>query len=138
MAPFVDGRTQARAVRLQQERAALRVALEARESASRRRLSAPVEALQGRARMLESAKARLEDEVASLERGVRRQEGAAMRAVRFAGGVGEVLTAGLLLLSWLAGGWLICVQAAFPPALAVAFTGAPLVAMASGIRRTRR
>lgn len=125
-------------MRLEQERARLKAALSARDSAQRRRVERPLEVREAQARLLAAGNARLKEDLAALERGVRREAGSAARLGRVAAGAGGVLTVGLLLGAWLGGAWLVCAHAAWPPALAVAFCGAPLVAMASSLRRARR
>jgi hypothetical protein len=129
MAHAVDGKTQARAVQLAMERSALRVALEARDASHRRRREAPALGLRSRVHFLELALTRLADDIASLERARARLGAGWTRAVHLAGGLGDVAAVCACLVAWALGAWLVAAVAAWPPALAVACAGAPLLAI---------
>lgn len=138
MARTVDGQTQARAVRLTQERARLQSALDARDANRRRHLAVPLEVLGARVRFLEAALVRLGADAAALERGLERQGGRAVRIQRLLAGALDVAAVGAFLGAWALGAWLVSAHADWPPSIAVACTGLPVFAFASGLMRTRR
>lgn len=132
----VDGKTQARSVRLKSERARLSQALEERQATLRRRAVVPVDVLKARARFLDAALVRLADDVRALERGLSRLSGLSVRLGRFLGAVGDVLATGAPVLAWAAGAWLVAAHAGWPPAVVVGAAGAPALALAARRRRT--
>jgi hypothetical protein len=117
------------------ERSALRVALEARDASHRRRREAPALGLRSRVHFLELALARLGDDIASLERARGRLGSGLARAVRLLGGLADVAAVGCCVFAWALGAWLVSAVAAWPPALAVACAGAPLLAIAPRLWR---
>lgn len=132
----VDGKTQARSVRLKSERARLSQALDERQATFRRRAVVPVDVLKARARFLDAALVRLADDVKALERGRSRLSGLPARLGRFLGAVGDVLATGAPVLAWAAGAWLLAAHAGWPPAVVVGAVGAPALALAARRRRT--
>lgn len=138
MARTVDGQTQARAVRLTQERTRLQAALDTRDANRRRHLAVPLEVLGARARFLEAALVRLGADVTALERGLARQSGRAVRVQRLLAGLVDVVALAAFLGAWLLGAWLVSAHADWPPSLAVACTGLPVFAFASAIKRSPR